>query len=101
MTSPQLILLVRFKSSLPFEELEEIMKRRAHEFRALPGLRQKYYMQDPESGELAGLYLWDSQEALAEYQASELKATIAEAYSAVSKPRVEVYRVLMPLREEA
>ena len=98
MSTPALALLVRFTSALSLEEIEEVMHERAPEFRALEGLQQKYYLQDPETGEVAGLYLWETPEALASYRESELRASIAEAYAAEGEPRVELFRVLMPLR---
>jgi hypothetical protein len=98
MTSPALVLLVRLRSSLPRDEVLRIMQERMPEFRALEGLQQKYYLEDPETGEYGGLYLWRSPDDLAEYSESELRATIAEAYGAVGEPRVEVYSVLEPLR---
>lgn len=100
MTTPTLVLLVRFKSALPLEEVMRIAEQRAPEFRALAGLQQKYYLQDAATGELAGLYLWESQDAFAAYRDSELRATIAEAYQAEGEPRVELYQVVMPLRDE-
>lgn len=99
MSQPAVILLVRLKSSLPPEKVEEVMRSRAPEFRALSGLLQKFYLQDAGSGEFAGLYLWESPEALAAYRESELRASIAKAYETVGEPRVEVYKVLMPLRD--
>jgi heme-degrading monooxygenase HmoA len=99
MTHPTLVLMVRFRSALSHKEALRIMNERAPEFRALPGLQQKYYLHDAETGEYAGLYLWESREALTEYQESELRATIAEAYKAEGEPRVELYQVLKPLRE--
>ncbi len=98
MAEPAVLLLVRFKSRLSLDEVNKVMNERAPEFRALPGLQQKYYLQETESGDYAGLYLWESPEALSEYQKSELKASIGEAYQVEGEPRVEVYRVLMPLR---
>jgi len=99
MSQPAVILLVRLKSSLPKEKVEQVMRARAPEFRALPGLLQKFYLQDAASGEYVGLYLWESPEALAAYRESELRASIAKAYETVGEPRVEVYKVLMPLRD--
>jgi len=99
MPNPTLALLVRFRSRLSPEEVTALMEKRAPEFRALAGLRQKYYLQDADTGEYAGLYLWESQEAFAAYRDSELRATIAEAYQAEGEPRVELYRILMPLRD--
>ena len=99
MPNPALILLVRFRSALSLEEVMRIAEERAPEFRALGGLQQKYYLEDAATGEIGGLYLWESREAFDEYRDSELRATIAQAYQAKGEPRVEVYRVLMPLRD--
>jgi len=99
MSSPALLLLVRIRSSLPRDEVLRIMRERMPEFAAIEGLQQKYYLEDPASGEYAGLYLWRSREDLAEYRASELRATIAEAYGAEAEPRVEVFAVLEALRD--
>ena len=66
----------------------------------MTGLKQKYYFQDTETGEIGGLYLWDSPEALAEYRTSALRATIAAAYKVEGPPRIDVLKVIMPLRDE-
>lgn len=100
MNEVALTLHVRFKSKLTFDEVMKIVEERAPEFRALEGLRQKYYLQDPLTGDIGGLYLWDSPEAFDAYRQSELRATIAEAYQAEGEPRVEVYEVIKTLRED-
>ncbi len=94
-----IILTVRFKSGLPDAELERVMKERMPSFRALPGLLQKYYVHEKETGELAGIYLWDSEDSLKEYRESELARTIPEAYKAQGTPRIEKLEVLHQLRE--
>ena len=100
MSHPAMMLLVRFHSSLTLDEVLRVVDERAPEFRALAGLRQKYYLHDADTGEYAGLYLWETTEALAEYRASELKASIAAAYQTQGGPRVEVYRVVKALRPD-
>lgn len=100
MSETAVILRVRFKTALSLEEVNEIVEERAPEFRALPGLKQKYYVQDPESGDYAGVYLWESAEALAEYRDSDLRASIGKAYQTLGEPDIEVYKVLKALREE-
>jgi len=100
MAIPQLVLLVKFKSRLPPDEMHTIMEERADDFRALEGLQQKYYLQDKATGEVAGLYLWESAEAFDEYRKSELRASIAAAYQAETEPRIEVYDLLMVLRDQ-
>jgi heme-degrading monooxygenase HmoA len=100
MDHPEVVLLVRFKTSLSIEEISKVAVERAPEFRALEGLYQKYYIQDVASGEYAGLYLWKSPQALAEFRESALRASIAAAYQVEGEPRVEVYRVAKTLRDE-
>jgi heme-degrading monooxygenase HmoA len=99
MSQPTVILLVRFRSPLSLDEVMAVARERAPEFRALRGLQQKYYVHDAESGEYGGLYLWESADALAEYRVSELRASIAAAYRTEGEPRVEVLRVIEPLRD--
>ena len=100
MKNPEFTLHVRFRSKLTLDQVMQIMDERSPEFRALEGLQQKYYLQDAATGEYAGLYLWESQEALTAYRESELRASIAKAYQAEGEPRVEVYRVVKTLRDD-
>ena len=100
MSHPQVVLQVKFKSALPVDKAMEIAHDRMDDFRALKGLKQKYYLYDPATEEICGLYLWDSPEALDEYRQSELRATIAAAYQATGEPQVQVFKVLAPLRDQ-
>lgn len=99
MNQQPVVLRVRFKSALSFDQVKQVVEERIPEFAALPGLLQKYYLQDAESGEYAGLYIWESAEALAEFRQSELRAGFAKAYQAQGEPHIEVYKVLKVLRE--
>ena len=99
-THPRVLLIVRFKSSLPPDELERRYKARLPEFRALPGLLQKYYVHDPSSDEWGGVYLWDSQASLDEYLASDLRKSIPEIYEILGAPLVEIRSVIDVLRSE-
>jgi heme-degrading monooxygenase HmoA len=99
MGQPSLILLVKFKSPLPLDEVIKVVDSRIDEFRALKGLQQKYYLQEPATQEYAGLYLWESKEDFLAYRDSELRATIAHAYQTQGEPRIEVFDVVKPLRE--
>ena len=95
---PEVLFIVRFKTTLPPDELERRYKERLPEFRALPGLLQKYYLHDPSSNEWGGFYLWDSQESLDEYIASDLRKSIPETYQIVGTPRIETTTVIDILR---
>jgi len=99
MARPTLVLLVKFKTPLTLDEVMDVAESRIEEFRALPQLLQKYYLHDPASGEIAGLYLWESREAFDEFRDSELRATIAAAYRAEGEPRIEVFNILETLRD--
>lgn len=99
-THPEVLLIVRFKSSLTPEELERRYRARFPKFRALPGLLQKYYLRDASTDEWGGLYLWDSQASLDRFLASDLRKTIAETYEFVEAPRIETPSVIDVLRAE-
>ena len=98
MSKPKLVLLVKFKSPLDFEQVTAVVNGRIDEFRALKGLQQKYYLQEPATGEYAGLYLWESSEDFDEFKDSELRKTIAGAYQTEGEPRIEVFQVFDILR---
>jgi hypothetical protein len=60
MAAPQILLIVRMHTRLTLDEVMRVVEERAPEFEALQGLRQKYYLHDPQTGEIGGCYLWDS-----------------------------------------
>jgi heme-degrading monooxygenase HmoA len=98
---PRLAVTVKFKSRYDADEIRRRYPRRMHHFRALPGLVQKYYLHDAEADEWAGIYLWDSAEAMQDYLSSDLRASIPEAYGVVGTPRVESFEVIDVLRASA
>lgn len=98
MDHPALVLLVKFKTPLTLDEVLAVAESRIDDFRALPGLLQKYYLHEPATGEVAGLYLWESKEAFDEFRDSELRKTIAAAYKVEGEPRIEVFNIIETLR---
>ena len=95
------MLLVKFASALPHEDVLRLMDERLDRFRAVPGLAQKYYAREPSTGEYVGVYLFDSEESLRRYRESDLAASIAGTYQVVGTSRREVLELLFPLRPEA
>lgn len=93
------ILYVRVDSNLEPEELERRLLERRPRFRDVPGLRQKFYGRDPETGDVCGIYVFDSDEELAAFKETELARTIASAYEAIDVRR-EKYDVLYSLWPE-
>jgi hypothetical protein len=95
----QRVLFVRISSDLDPDELDRRLLERKPRFRDVPGLTQKIYGRDPASGDVCGIYFFDSAAALEAFRESELAHTIASAYEAVDVRR-EVYEVLYALRPE-
>jgi len=93
------ILYVRIKSDLKHDEFERRLLDRRPRFQEVPGLLQKVYGRDPETGDVCGIYFFDSVESLSQFKESELAKTIPQAYEAVDVRR-EVYDVLYSLRPE-
>ena len=93
------ILYVRLKSNLDDAELERRINERKPRFLEVPGLIQKIYGRDESTGEVCGIYFFESEEALAAYLESDLAKTIPTAYE-VSDVRIEEYHVMFPLRPE-
>jgi hypothetical protein len=90
------ILFVRIKSDLPFEELERRASERKPQFLEVPGLYQKFYVHDPATGDVGGIYFFENREALTAYRDSELAKTIPAAYEA-TEVRPEVFELMYPL----
>ena len=94
-----IVQVIRLKSNLPEEELLKRAKEREPQFKAIPGLIQKYYVKMGEPGQYGGIYIWDSPESLQEYRASDLAASIPEAYEITEAPNIELMNVLFQLRD--
>ena len=90
------ILFVRVKSNLEPAEFDRRLLERRPRFQEVPGLMQKVYGRDTATGEVCGIYFFESAEALATFRNSELARTIPSAYEAVDVRR-EVYDVLYSL----
>lgn len=91
--------IVRLKTKLSEEEMLKIAHEREPQFKAIPGLVQKYYIKLDTPGEFGGVYIWDSPESLQKFRQSELAATIAKAYQGVEPPSIEVAGILFQLRD--
>lgn len=96
-----IIQFVQFESSLSREEVLAVAEERAPQFRAIPSLIQKFYIQGRKPNHYGGFYIWESAEAMARFRESELAKTIPAAYGVVGAPSVEVGDLLFPLRDKA
>ena len=93
------ILFVRIKSELDTQEFDRRLLERRPRFREVPGLVQKIYGRDAATGDVCGIYFFESTQSLAAFRETELAATIPSAYEAVDVRR-EVYEMLYPLWPE-
>jgi hypothetical protein len=93
------VLFVRIRSALAPDELDRRLLERRPRFLDVPGLEQKIYGRDPETGDVCGIYFFESGEALRSFRETELARTIPSAYEA-DEVRREAYDVLYPLRPE-
>ncbi len=99
---PTIMMIVKgIKSSLPPEEVVTRARERMPQFRALTGLVQKYYAYDADADEWAGIYLWDSEEALTAFLESDLRRSIPAAYAVTEPPRIERFDLVDVLRRGA
>lgn len=94
-----IIQIIKLKSSLPEKELLRTANDRATQFRAISGLLQKYYVRQGEQGNYAGIYVWESKEAMVAFKNSELAASIPAAYQITSPPDIEIMEGMFQLRD--
>ncbi|MFQ5509244.1 MAG: antibiotic biosynthesis monooxygenase [Leptospirillia bacterium] len=94
-----MIQVVKFGTTLSEDEVLAIANERVDQFRAIPGLLQKYYYRVGQSNQYGGVYVWDSMESLNAFRESDLAASIPSAYKVVGPPTVEVLNGLFQLRE--
>ena len=94
-----IIQIVKFETSLTEEEVVAVAEERIDQFRALPGLLQKYYVKLDRPNSYGGVYVWESMESLAAFRETDLAKTIPQAYRVKGAPQIEVLEGLFPLRK--
>jgi len=92
------IQVVTFKTALPDVEVRQLFERRAPQYRALPGLMQKYYVYEKQTGAYGGIYVWNAEESLRAFRESELAHSIPTAYHVIGQSRAETFEVALALR---
>jgi len=92
--------IIKLKSDLPEEELLKRAKERESNFKAIPGLLQKYYIKTSEEGEYGGVYIWDSIQSQKSYQESDLAKSIPSAYAINAVPDIEIMDIIFQLRNK-
>lgn len=93
-----IIQTVRFETSLTFDEVLTIATERSDFFTSLPGLIHKYYVALREPNQYGGIYVWESEEAMQAFWASDKARSIPAAYRVVGSPCVRAMDCLFELR---
>ncbi len=93
------ILIFLFKSGLPFEEIAKTSEEKADQYKKVPGLIQKYYVQDKSSERVGGVFVFDSIENLQAFKDSDLAKSTAEVYKFLDPPHTQVLKIAKVLHE--
>ena len=90
-----LILKVTFtmKGQAPQQEQKKMLAQLVGVYKKVPGLKWKYFVADPKTGETGGIYLFENQEALDKYLKSDVWRTVVLDNSK-GAPKVETFVVL-------
>jgi heme-degrading monooxygenase HmoA len=94
-----IVQFVKFETTLTEAEVTAVAEARLPQFKAIPGLVQKYYLKLEKPNHYGGFYIWRSREDVMAFRASELAKSIPSAYRVVGSPDVEVHDLLFPLRD--
>ncbi len=71
--------IVNFKlNGISRTEYDALLAQVSSVFPAIPGLKAKYYLADDEGNTYGGVYIWESQKAMQDYQSGEIFKGIQE-----------------------
>ena len=84
---------IRPTGSIPEEEHKKMLGQAVNIFKQVPGLKLKYFIDDPKTGEAGGIYIFESREAMDNYLQSDVWRNVVLAV-AKEKPRIETYDVI-------
>lgn len=96
-----IVQIVRFRSGLSTDEVVATYEERAPQYRLVPGLRQKYYLTYPDTGEHGAVYIWDSRAAMDDFRSTDLARTLRAAYRVEGDPQVQLADVDLVLHPPA
>ncbi|HVX26910.1 MAG TPA: YdhR family protein [Parafilimonas sp.] len=98
MKNAEAVLSVKFKSKLDGETLLNTCNENLESFRNVPGLIEKYYLVEEQTGLISGIYLFETKAAREAFWASDLAKDIVPRYGVIVETiRVERYDVAIVL----
>jgi heme-degrading monooxygenase HmoA len=96
-----IVSIVRFKSGLTDDDVQALFEERADQYREVPGLVEKLYLRYRDTGEFGAVYVWESDDDLRAFRATELARTIADAYQVEGETRSELADVRLTVAPNA
>ena len=90
---------VKFRSNLDRETLWKVAREREPEYRKVPGLLQKFYIEMNEPDTYCGFMIWESKAALEAFLQTDLSRTVGQAYQVNGAPQVEIGNVEILLND--
>ena len=94
-----IIQIIRFKTSLSYDEVNQRFNDRADQYRKVPGLIQKYYVKFDE-GDYGGVYVWDSNDSVNAWRNTNLSGTVANTYQVEGEPSRQLAEVMLVLNKD-
>lgn len=88
--------LFTLKEQMPEQEMKKTLGELVDVYKKVPGLKSKYFLFDPKTGEIGGFYIFESQEALEEYLKSDVWKNVIIA-NAKGEPKVESFVITATL----
>jgi hypothetical protein len=99
MKKAKAVLSVRFKSSYNEKELRHRFENDLELFRNVPGLLDKYYIEEEGTGIIGGIYVFDSNRAKTAFWNSDLAVSIPGKYGVLPDTlRIEQLDVTIDLK---
>lgn len=100
MKNAEVVLAVKFNSSLSAEALMTACEKGLEAFRNVPGLIQKYYIAEELTGAISGIYIFENKSARESFWASALAKSIPGTYGVIPETlRIERYDMAIILNE--
>ena len=91
---------MKFNSTLNPDKLLEVCQEDLETFRNVPGLVQKYYISEEQTGALSGIYIFSSRNARSSFWNSDLAKNIPARYGVIPQTlRVEEYDISIVLND--
>lgn len=101
MQNAEAVLSVKFRSSFDPEKLIRTCSEDLVQFRQVPGLIQKYYLSEPSTGAISGIYIFENEAARTAFWDSGLAKGIPARYGVIlDSLRVEQFEMAIVLNDE-